>query len=116
MVTASPPPGALPPVCAKRTAASTSPASTVKRVDGAGGLGHSLCRTGDGNLIAAAVDAHAQQLLDTHEVAVVLPDQGLQQRVVVEGQAAHVVGARGGIVTHAATPSPVTTSPARLLA
>jgi hypothetical protein len=59
---------------------------------------------GDRELIAPRAQLHASQLLDAHEIAIVISIQQSKQRIVVERHAAHVAGAAARRhVAHAAT-------------
>ena len=58
---------------------------------------------GDGELVAARAQLHVGELLDAHQVTVVIAVEHGQQRVVVERHAAHVGRTAGGCrIAHAA--------------
>src|SRR6185437_14877084 len=72
----------------------------------------------DRELVAAGADLHVGELLDAHQIAVVVAIQHGKQPIVVECHAANVgraAGAGGGIA-HAAASKDGTISPARLTA
>ena len=75
---------------------------------------------GDRQLVAAGAQLHIGELLDAHEMTVVMAIEHCQQRVVVERHAAHIdrAAAHAGCrIAHAAASQGRTTiSPARLLA
>jgi hypothetical protein len=61
-------------------------------------------RAGDGELIAARAELHVGQLLDAHQIAVVVAVEHGQQCIVVEGHAPDIGGTRArDLVAHAAT-------------
>jgi len=80
--------------------------------------GRVVGRAGDGELVAARGQVNVGELLDAHQVAVVVAVEHGQQRIVVERHAPDVGGTRtGDLVAHAAASYGSTTiSPRRLLA